>query len=304
MTEITTHHASRRRLLIALAITCSFMVIQLVGAYYANSLAVLADAGHLFVHNSSLFIAIVASTFAIHLAKTYNDGHQKAELIGGLINGVLYLVISLVILAEGRERFIEHSHGDALIVDSVLMSVIAAIGFLFHGAAAWVLYKGRKASINVYAVFLHSFFDLISTVSTFIAGVLIYITGWNLIDILSSMLIASFVLFTGVKVIISCIYGLRLNKAKLPNVADIESAINTMEHVANVHNVTVIRKNKQVVVGAHVVLKQHCTIEKHDEECRLNVVKLLANKFKIKHSVLQIESYECNHFYTSEPKLN
>ncbi|ADT70374.1 MAG: cobalt-zinc-cadmium efflux system protein [Pseudoalteromonas tetraodonis] len=297
MTEITTHHASRRRLLIALAITCSFMVIQLVGAYYANSLAVLADAGHLFVHNSSLFIALIASSFAIHLAKTYNDGHQKAELIGGLINGVLYLAISSLILYEGTERFMHHKGGHELVINSYLMSVIAAIGFLFHGAAAWVLYKGRKASINVYAVFLHSFFDLISTVSTFAAGVLIYITGWNVIDILSSMLIASFVLFTGIKVIISCLKGLRSNKAKLPKVADIETEITTMEHVANVHNVTVVRKNKKVIVGAHVVLKQHCTIEKHDEECRLKVIKLLADKFNVRNSVLQIESYECKHIH-------
>ena len=297
MTEITTHHASRRRLLIALAITCSFMVIQLIGAYYANSLAVLADAGHLFVHNSSLFIALIASSFAIHLAKTYNDGHQKAELIGGLINGILYLAISLLILFEGAERFMHHKGGHELVINSYLMSVIAAIGFLFHGAAAWVLYKGRKASINVYAVFLHSFFDLISTVSTFVAGVLIYITGWNVIDILSSMLIASFVLFTGIKVIISCIKGLRSNKAKLPEVQDIETEITSMEHVANVHNVTVVRKNKKVIVGAHVVLKQHCTIEKHDEECRLEVIKLLADKFNVRNSVLQIESYECKHIH-------
>ena len=111
MTEITTHKASRRRLLIALAITCSFMVIQLIGAYYANSLAVLADAGHLFVHNSSLFIALIASSLAIHFAKTYNDGYQRAELVGGLINGFLYLAISLVILYEGGERFMHHHEG-------------------------------------------------------------------------------------------------------------------------------------------------------------------------------------------------
>ena len=96
MTDITTHQASRRRLLIALAITSSFMIIQVIGAYYANSLAVLADAGHLFVQYSSLFIALIASSLAIHLAKNYNDGYQKAELTGGLINGCLYLAISLV----------------------------------------------------------------------------------------------------------------------------------------------------------------------------------------------------------------
>ncbi|KPH63438.1 zinc transporter [Pseudoalteromonas porphyrae] len=295
MTDITTHKASRRRLLIALAITCSFMVIQVIGAYYANSLAVMADAGHLFVHNSSLFIALIASSLAIHLAKNYNDGYQKAELSGGLLNGCLYLAISMVILFEGGERFLHHHEGQGAPVNSYLMSVIAATGFLFHGAAAWVLYKGRKASINVYAVFLHSFFDLISTVSTFIAGVLIYLTGWTVIDILSSMLIALFVMFTGVKVIISCVKGLWLNKAKLPDVGDIESAISKVEHVENVHNVTVIRREKELVVGAHVVLKQHCTKEKHDEACRLKVEQLLAQQFNVVTSVLQIESNGCTH---------
>ncbi|ALS34900.1 hypothetical protein PTRA_b0419 [Pseudoalteromonas translucida KMM 520] len=290
MTEITTHKASRRRLLIALAITCSFMVIQLIGAYYANSLAVLADAGHLFVHNSSLFIALIASSLAIHFAKTYNDGYQRAELVGGLINGFLYLAISLIILYEGGERFMHHHEGNELEINSFLMSAIAALGFLFHGAAAWVLYKGRKASINVYAVFLHSFFDIISTISTFIAGVLIYLTGWDIIDILSSMLIASFVLFTGIKVIISCVKGLYINKDKLPKVAKVEQAITTIQHVENVHNVTVVRKDKTVIVGAHIVLKKHCTIEKHDKACRLKVENLLRSKFNITNSVLQIES--------------
>ncbi|ASM55992.1 MULTISPECIES: cation diffusion facilitator family transporter [Pseudoalteromonas] len=290
MTEITTHKASRRRLLIALAITCSFMVIQLIGAYYANSLAVLADAGHLFVHNSSLFIALIASSLAIHFAKTYNDGYQRAELVGGLINGFLYLAISLVILYEGGERFMHHHEGNELEINSFLMSAIAALGFLFHGAAAWVLYKGRKASINVYAVFLHSFFDIISTISTFIAGVLIYLTGWDIIDILSSMLIASFVLFTGIKVIISCVKGLYINKDKLPKVAKVEQAITTIQHVKNVHNVTVVRKDKTVIVGAHIVLKKHCTIEKHDKACRLKVENLLRSKFNVTNSVLQIES--------------
>ena len=294
MTDITTHQASRRRLLIALAITCSFMVIQIIGAYFSNSLAVLADAGHLFVHNSSLFIALIASSMAIHFAKNFNDGYQRAELTGGLINGILYLSISLVILYEGGERYLHHNEGNHLEINSYLMSVISAIGFLFHGAAAWVLYKGRKASINVYAVFLHSFFDLISTVSTFFAGILIYLTGWAEIDIISSMLIATFVLFTGVKVIIRCIKGLVENNSKLPNVAEVEKSIASIEHVQNVHNVTVVRQDNTVIVGAHVVLKRHCTVEKHDEACRLKVEKLLLSRFKVAKSVLQIESHECH----------
>jgi cobalt-zinc-cadmium efflux system protein len=293
MTDITTHRASRARLLIALAITCTFMVIQLIGAYFSNSLAVAADAGHLFVHNSSLFIALIASTLAIHLAKTFHDGYKKAEYVGGLINGLLYLMISLLILLEGSERFLDHSQGHDVAVNTYLMSVISALGFLFHGASAWVLYKGRKDSINVYAVFLHSFFDLLSTVSTFIAGILIHITGYDVIDVISSMLISLFVLFTGVKVIRSCLIGLFYSSQKLPGVDFIETKILSTEHVESVHNVTISELDGKLAVGAHIVLKHHCTIDKHDESCRAQVEALLKQTFGISSCVLQIESHDC-----------
>ncbi|CAH9050481.1 Cadmium, cobalt and zinc/H(+)-K(+) antiporter [Pseudoalteromonas holothuriae] len=293
MTDITTHKASRRRLLIALAITCSFMVIQLIGAYYANSLAVLADAGHLFVHNSSLFIALIASSIAVYLAKNFNDGYKKAEYVGGLINGMLYLAISILIMAEGTERILHHNDGHQLEVNSYLMSVIAAIGFLFHGLSTWVLYKGRKDSINVYAVFLHSFFDLLSTVSTFIAGIMIYVTGWGIIDVISSLLISVFVLFTGIKVVKSCVIGLFLPHKKLPKITQVEREILSTEHVESVHNITVSELDGQLAIGAHIVLKHHCTVELHDSSCRLQVEGALKNRFNVEQCVLQVESHQC-----------
>ena len=269
------------------------MVIQVVGAYYANSLAVLADAGHLFVHNSSLFIALIASSVAVYLAKTYNDGYKRAEYTGGLINGILYLSIAIIILYEGGGRLSHHGEGHGLGVNSYLMSVIAAIGFLFHGASAWVLYKGRKDSINVYAVFLHSFFDLLSTVSTFVAGVVIYLTGWEVLDILSSMLISLFVLFTGIKVVLACLKGLMTPAGVLPKPSAVESAILATEHVESTHNITVSEMDGKLVVGAHIVLKHHCTIESHDSMCRSEVEMQLRQRFGVANCVLQIESHDC-----------
>lgn len=295
MTDITTHQASRRRLLIALSITCTFMLIQLAGAYYSNSLAVLADAGHLFVHNSSLFIALIASSIAVHLAKNYNEGYKKAELSGGLINGLLYLAISVVILYEGSERLGHHHDGQGAAVNTYLMSVIAALGFLFHGLSAWVLYKGRKQSINVYAVFLHSFFDLLSTVSTFIASILIYLTGFQVIDIISSMLISLFVLFTGLKVVRSCLKGLLEKEINLPSSDAVEKLILSTDHVESVHSVTVSNLDKEIAVGAHIVLKHHCTVDAHDQACREQVEEVLKSSLGVSQCVLQIESHECPH---------
>lgn len=294
MTDITTHKSSQRRLLIALSITCSFMVIQIIGASYANSLAVYADAGHLFVHNSSLFIALIASAIAIKVAKTFSDGYRKTELTGGLINGILYLVISCWILYQGSERLLAHEHSNELEINTFLMTSIAAIGFLFHTASAFILYKGRKDSVNVYAVFLHTFFDLLSTVITFFTSIIIHYTGWIVVDSLSSMLISIFVLFTGLKLVHKCIYGLFINGTGLPSVRKIEKSILTIEHINNLHNLTVKHENGQIVIGVHIVLKHSCTLEKHDEICRYQVEKLLEEKFKVTQSVLQIESGNCN----------
>ncbi len=295
MTTLTTHKSSQRRLLIALAITSIFMLVQVIGAFYANSLAVYADAGHLFVHNSSLFIALIASTLAIKFGRTFSDGYQRLELSGGLINGCLYLLISSWILLQGADRLLGHEHHDEHEINTFVMSAVASLGFLFHGASAYVLYKGRKDSVNVYAVFLHTFFDLLSTIVTFATSIIIHATGWTVVDSLSSILISVFVLFTGSKLLYKCIKGLFFNGVRLPALKKIEQALQSVEHIDNVHNLIVKSDNGKVIVGAHIVLKHKCTLEKHDEVCRFQVERVLKEQFSITTSVLQIETNECKH---------
>ena len=295
MTNLTTHKSSQRRLLIALMITSTFMIIQLVVASFANSLTVYADAGHLFIHNSSLFIALIASTLAIKFGRTFSDGYHRIELSGGLINGILYLLIALLILSQGIER-INHQHfHQENNIDTFLMSSVAALGFLFHGTSALILYKGRKDSVNVYAVFLHTFFDLLSTIITFITSIIIYLTNWDIVDSFASMLIACFVLYTGSRLLYKCIKGLFFNRIRLPPLNKIEKILNNVEHIANIHNLIVKNDNGEVVVGAHIVLKQQCTLEKHDEICRYQVEKALKEQLNINKSVLQIETSDCQH---------
>ncbi len=270
------------------------MLIQLFGAFYANSLAVYADAGHLFVHNSSLFIALIASTLAIKFGATFSDGYRRVELSGGLINGVLYLLISCWILFHGSERLMAHDHADELEINTFLMSSIAALGFLFHAASAFVLYKGRNDSINVYAVFLHTFFDLLSTIVTFVTSIIIHFTGWTVVDSLSSILISIFVFYTGSRLLHKCISGLFFNGLRLPVLKKLEKAMLEIEHINNIHNLTVKSDKGVVVVGAHVVLQHKCTLEKHDEICRYQLEKLLKEAFDIEKSVLQIEAAGCD----------
>jgi cobalt-zinc-cadmium efflux system protein len=291
MTDITTHQTSRRRLLIALAITSTFMVIQFVASFYANSMAILADASHLFVHNSSLIVALIASTIAIHLAKNYNSGFKKAEIFGGLINGVFYLVIAATIIFKGTDKLLNTHHHE---VDTYLMTVVSGLGFLFHTFAVYILYQGRKESVNVYAVFLHSFLDLLSTVLTFMAAIVIYFTGWDQIDIVCSIFIAIFVFVTGFKVIYRCVNDLTATNLELPDANKIENKLSKLCHVADVHNVTVDKQGKTVVVGAHIVLNHSCIDNNHQESCRIAVEQCLREEFFVKNSVLQIETSQAS----------
>lgn len=297
MTDITTHKASRRRLLIALAITSSFMVIQFFAAGLSNSMSVLADAGHLFIHNSSLIVALIASSIAIKLASNFNAGYHKAEYAGGLINGILYLVIAGVILFTGGNKLFEHHSGETIHqVDSYVMTAVSGVGFLFHTASAYILYQGRKDSVNVYAVFLHSFLDLLSTIMTFVVGIVIYFTGWVHVDLLSSLLIAAFVLVTGIRVIFKCVKGILADsEVILPTIEQLETRLASLAHVSSVHNLTLTQEGKELLCGAHIVLKASCTKELHHELCQREIERCLKLEFSINKSVLQIEAHSCDH---------
>ena len=124
---------------------------------------------------------------------------------------------------------------------------------------------------------------------------MIHATGWTVVDSLSSILISFFVLFTGSKLLYKCVKGLFFNGVRLPALKKIESALQGIEHIDNVHNLTVKSENSQVVVGAHIVLKHQCTLEKHDEICRFQVERVLKEKFDVTTSVLQIETNGCQH---------
>ena len=112
-------------------------------------------------------------------------------------------------------------------------------------------------------------------------------------DNITSMLISIFVLFTGMKVVSACLLGLIAKEENLPTSEDIETEILSTDHVESVHSITVSKVDGQFAVGAHIVLKHHCTIDSHDQSCREQVETVLSRTFGISQCVLQIESHQC-----------
>ena len=180
----------RRKMRWVLWITTGFMVAEVVGGILSNSLALLADAGHMFTDVGALSLSLVAMRLAQRPpspTKTY--GYVRLEILAALINGASLLFISGFILKEAWARF--HAPPQ---VDGPLMLVVAVGGLGVTVAGALILRSHAGESLNVRGAYLHVLGDLLGSIGAVAAGILILTKGWMLADPLISVVIALLIL--------------------------------------------------------------------------------------------------------------
>src|SRR5215211_4906745 len=157
----------RRPLVIALAITTTFFVVEVIGAYISNSLALLADAAHMLTDVAALGLAL----FAMWLARRETSpertfGYLRAEILAALVNAVSLIILAIYIFWEAWQRFQEPPE-----VKSGPLLVVAVVGMLANIASAWVLSRGngQRDNLNTRGAFLHVLGDLLGSVATIAA---------------------------------------------------------------------------------------------------------------------------------------
>ncbi len=175
-----------RRLGWVLGITGAFMVAEIVGGLLSNSLALLADAGHMFTDVAALGLSV----FAIRLARrppserrTY--GYVRLEILAALVNGATLLVISGLIVLEAWERVREPEE-----IRGGIMLVVAALGLIVNAVGAFVLHGHAHDNLNVRGAYLHVLGDLLGSVGALLAAVIVLTTGWTLADPIVSIALA------------------------------------------------------------------------------------------------------------------
>lgn len=180
------------RLKWVLGLTATFMVAELVGGLLSNSLALLADAGHMLTDVAALGLSV----FAISLARrppsrkrTY--GYVRFEILAALVNGAALLGISGLILWEAWERLRQPSA-----IDGTIMLTVAGAGLLVNIVGATLLHSHAHDNLNVRGAYLHVIGDLLGSVGALMAGVIILTTGWMPIDPIASVAIALLILFS------------------------------------------------------------------------------------------------------------
>ncbi len=174
---------SARALRLALVLTLLLLVGEAVGGYVSNSLALMADAGHVFTDAGALALSLFVAWFCRQPGseeKTF--GYLRWEILAALVNGATLLGISGWIMVEAVLRFRTPEP-----VQGGLMLVVAAIGLVVNAGAAFVLHPAHGENLNVRGAYLHVLGDLLASVGTVVAALVIRYTGWLAADPLASV---------------------------------------------------------------------------------------------------------------------
>jgi cobalt-zinc-cadmium efflux system protein len=281
--------ASNRRLLaLSLTITTVVMVVQIVGAALSGSLALLADAVHMFTDAAALVIALIASAIAARPATDRRTfGYQRAEVFGALANGVILIALAMWVAVEGVRRLLEPAEAE---VTGSLMLVVAIIGLVANAAAMWLLSAAQRRSINVRGAYLEVLGDLLGSAAVIVAAVVILVTGWVQADAVASLLIAAMIVPRAIGLLREVASVLSEGAPKGMQVAQIREHILSTAGVVDVHDVHVWQLTRGApVMSAHVVVDDDDFREGKAGIILNELQGCLAQHFDVEHSTFQLE---------------
>lgn len=276
----------QRRLIIAMIITGITMILEVVGGLLSGSLALLSDAGHMFSHLFALGISYVAILLACRPpTEAQSYGFYRAEILAALANGLTLLVIVAWILYEAWERFQHPSP-----ISSGQMFIVAAIGLVVNAITALLLREASHRDINIRGAFIHVLGDMGSSVGVVIGAVLIWLTGWTLIDPIISVLIALVILYWSAKLLWDAVrILLQSTPRELSHEAIEQALIKNIPEIQGVHHIHVWElTTRMYVMTAHAEVDDLRLSQA--EIIREKAQKLLAECFCITHANIQFEA--------------
>jgi cobalt-zinc-cadmium efflux system protein len=278
-----------RRLALSLGLTAIFVVIEAFAGWWANSLALLTDAGHNFTDVLALGLSWYAMWLATQPARagrTY--GHQRAGILAALVNSTSLAVISIGVFYEAYKRFVAPPEVQA----DVLVGV-GFLAFLVNAVTAWLVHKGSDHDLNLRSAFVHLMGDVLSTIGAVIAGVVIWFTGWDMLDPLVSVLIGVLILWNAWGILRETLDILLENAPRDVDMSHLTRDLLAVDGVRGVHHVHVWSINRSLrALSAHILTDDISVSDGASVQQAIN--DLLINHYNIGHATLQLECAECD----------
>ena len=282
------HLGDRKRVGLALALTVSFMVVEVVGGLISGSLALLADAGHMLADSGALALTLAGFHFAARPSDEKRSyGYGRAQVLAAFANGVMLLVAAAWIIAEAADRFVAGSD-----IAAIPMLIVAVAGLIANLVAFRILHGGdRHHSLNLRGALLHVAGDILGSLAAIIAAVVIIFSGWTLIDPLLSLLVASLLLFGAIDLIRRSGHILLEGAPEAAEADDIRkrllAALPEIQDVHHIHVWSLTEKHPLVTLHARVA-------DSVDSDAALSRIKtFLDETYGIVHATVQLERGPC-----------
>ncbi|WP_372984165.1 cation diffusion facilitator family transporter [Microbacterium sp.] len=284
--------ANHRRLLaISLTLTATIMVVQIVGALLTGSLALLADAAHMFTDASALVIALIAAAVAARPADDRRTfGYQRAEVFGALINAIILILLAGWVGVEAIGRLI--NPGETEVVGG-LMLIVAVVGLVANAISMWLLSRAQRTSMNVRGAYLEVMGDLIGSAMVIIAAIVIVTTGWMPADALASIMIAVLIIPRAIALLREVFSVLSESAPQGTAVSEIRRHLLDYDGVVGVHDVHVWQLTRGApVFSAHVSVDPALLADGRSAKLLSDLQSCLSHHFDVAHSTFQIEPAE------------
>jgi cobalt-zinc-cadmium efflux system protein len=266
---------------IALVLTAGLLVVEVIGGLLSNSIALLADAGHMLTDVAALGLALFVAWFSRQPAnpqKTY--GYLRWEILAAFVNGSTLLLISAWILWEAVTRLRAPEA-----VSGGLMLVVAVSGLVINVIAARVLSKGSSHNLNARGAYLHVLGDLLASVGTVAAAIAIRYTGWLLADPIASILTTVLIMRGAWQLVRESVdILLESTPAHIPLPA-VRGQLEAIPGIESVHDLHV-----WAVTPAVVAMSAHCIVREPDQHQHvLGHIHDAMRLFGIEHVTIQLE---------------
>jgi cobalt-zinc-cadmium efflux system protein len=277
-----------RRMALALFITLGFVVVEAAAGIIANSLALLTDAAH----NLTDVIALALSWYAVrltlrpaHSGRTY--GYHRAGILIALFNSTTLVLIALGIFYEAYQRLLNPPQ-----VEGGLMTIVAALAFVVNLGTALLVKQGSDRDLNQRSAFIHLAGDALSTLGALIAGILIMLTGWYVLDPLVSVLIGLLIVWNAWLIIRESVEILLEGTPRDIDMKAMVAELQQVPGVRGVHDLHVwsITQNMRAL-SAHVLVDDEPISVGAGVQRRIN--ELLHIRYNIAHATLQLECVDC-----------
>jgi cobalt-zinc-cadmium efflux system protein len=276
------------RIAVSLGLTLAFVVFEAIAGLWANSLALLSDAGH----NLTDVIALGLSWYALRLATQPASarntfGYHRAGILVALVNSTTLVIISLGIFYEAYQRFRSTPEVQA----SVLIGV-GLVAFLINAGTAWLVKRGSEHDLNLRSAFVHLMGDVISTIGAVLAGLLIAVTGLHWLDPLVSVLIGLLILWNAWGILRETVDILLESTPRDIDMSQMVRDLMSVGGVRGVHDLHVWSLNQSLrALSAHIVTDDISISGGAPIQREIN--DMASHKYGIGHATLQLECVGC-----------